>query len=44
MGMPAGGRFNGGRASHQTGLDMDACPATAESALSPESQLLARRR
>lgn len=23
MGMPAGGRFNGGHASHQTGLDVD---------------------
>lgn len=23
MGMPAGGRFNGGHASHQSGLDVD---------------------
>ncbi len=42
MGMPAGGRFNGGHASHQTGLDVDiflqlpsqrwSCAAIAETA------------
>jgi penicillin-insensitive murein endopeptidase len=51
MGMPAGGRFNGGHASHQSGLDVDIflqLPQTRWSSaqlLKPQAlDLVARRR
>lgn len=43
MGMPAGGRFNGGHASHQTGLDVDIFLQLPQTRWT-SSQLLSRRR